>query len=285
MIFTGKTVEEAVETGLQAMGLTAEEAEIKVLEEGKKKLIGGVKAKVEICKKLTDMERSLQFVEGLLEILGIDAVAKIESDGEQGEIVLTAIESSRLIGHHGETLDAIQTLAGAVANIGRDNYKKVIVDCENYREGREKTLTALANKLAAKAVDKRRRVSLEPMPPYERRLIHAALADSEEVKTVSEGKEPYRYVVIIPNNERPYERREKGGARGGRTFNRDRREGGRTFNRDRRDGGRGGRSFNRDRRDGDREGVKSAKKEIRFGTFLGNSGSASGSDNGNNTEE
>jgi len=282
MIFTGKTVEEAVETGLQAMGLTAEEAEVKVLEEGKKKLIGSVKAKVEISKKLTDMERSLQFVEGLLEILGIEAVAKIEADGEQGEIVLTAIESRRLIGHHGETLDAIQTLAGAVANIGRDNYKKVIVDCENYREGREKTLSALASKLAEKAVYKHRRVSLEPMPPYERRLIHAALADNEEVKTVSEGKEPYRYVVIIPNNERPYERRERrDNGRGGRTFNRDKRDNGRGFNRDRR----GGRSFNRDRRVGDSEGVKTAKKEIRFGTFLGNSGNSSDNNSGNGNSE
>ncbi|MGN0804144.1 MAG: RNA-binding cell elongation regulator Jag/EloR [Candidatus Coproplasma sp.] len=257
-IFTGKTVEEAILIGLSELGIEKEQAEIVVLEEGKKKLIGSVKAKVEISKKLTDEERCVEFIEGLLDILGIEAVAKVNADGEKTEIILTSMESNRLIGHHGETLDAIQTLAGAVANIGRDDYKKVIVDCENYRESRENTLIALAEKLAKKAVEKRRRVSLEPMNPYERRIIHSALSNNEEVKTVSDGKEPYRYVVIIPNNERTYEKRD----RGDRRFNKDNRS---RDNHRRDNRGRGG-------RDNRSEGVKTAKKEIRFGTFLGNSG-------------
>ncbi|MGN0806582.1 MAG: RNA-binding cell elongation regulator Jag/EloR [Candidatus Coproplasma sp.] len=254
-IYTGKTVEEAVETALKELDITREQAEITVIEEGKKKLIGSVKAQVKVTKKLTDGERALKFVEGLISIIGANAVCELVDDSDKVQINLTSAESSRLIGHHGESLDAIQTLAGAVANIGRDDYKKVIVDCESYRENREQTLIVLANKLAKKAVEKRRRFSLEPMNPYERRIIHSALSSSEEVKTISDGKEPYRYVVIVPNNERPYERRDKGDRR---------------FNKsgDRRNGGRG----NSGRSRSSSEGVKTAKKEIRFGTFLGNSG-------------
>ncbi|MGN1060610.1 MAG: RNA-binding cell elongation regulator Jag/EloR [Candidatus Coproplasma sp.] len=253
-IYTGKTVEEAVSIALEELNITREQAEITIIEEGKKKLIGSVKAQVKVVKKLSDGERALEFVEGLISVIGLNAVCELVDDSEKVQINLTSAESSRLIGHHGESLDAIQTLAGAVANIGRDDYKKVIVDCENYRENREQTLIALANKLAKKAVEKRRRIALEPMNPYERRIIHSALSSSEEVKTVSDGKEPYRFVVIVPNNERPYEKRE----RSDRRFNK---------SNDRRNGSRGG-----DRRRSSSEGVKTAKKEIRFGTFLGNSG-------------
>ncbi len=256
-VFTGKTVEEAVNAGLEALGLSRGEAEITVIEEGKKKLIGGVKAQVKIVKKQSDGERAVGFIEGLFEIIGLNAVCELVSDGEKVEINLTSAESNRIIGHHGETLDAVQTLAGAVANIGRDDYKKTIVDCENYRENREKTLIELANKLAKKAVEKRRRISLEPMNPYERRIIHSALSESREVKTISDGKEPYRFVVIVPNNERPYERRDN------------RRDG--RFNR-----GRNGKYDRRDNRGGNDGGIKTAKKEIRFGTFLGNSGNKDG---------
>ena len=211
-------------------------------------------------KKTTDGNRAVGFIDGLMAILKLSAVSELVSDGEKVEINITSTDSSRIIGRHGEVLDAIQTMASAVANIGRDEYKRVVVDCENYRASREKTLVELAEKLAKKAVEKQRRVSLEPMNPYERRVIHAALAESEEVKTISSGREPSRFVVIIPNNEKPYEgRREKSFGNRDRGDRGDRRE---------RRGDRGG------RRDSNRSsgGSKSAKREIRFGTFLGNSG-------------
>lgn len=260
-VFTGKTTEEAIEEGLKLLGLDREDADIVVLEEGKKKLFGGVKARVKVTKKLSDGARAIEFINGLMDILGITAVSQLVSDGEKIEINVTSTDSNKVIGRHGEVLDAIQCLAGAVSNIGREVYKKVVVDCENYRAGREKTLVELANKLAAKAVDRQRRVTLEPMNPYERRVIHSALAENEEVKTISSGKEPARFIVIIPNNEKPYEqrdRREKGGrfdkcGRGGRGSRGDRRE---------RSGG-SGRSSG---------GASRGKKEIHFGTFLGNSG-------------
>lgn len=256
-VYTGKTVEEATAIGLEALGITEEEAEITVLEEGKKKLIGGSKARVKIAKKLSGGQKATEFIDGLTEILGVNCVSEVVSDGEKLEINLTSTESSRIIGRHGEVLDAIQALAGAVANIGNENYKKVVVDCENYRSGREKTLVDLAHRLAKKAVEKQRRITLEPMNPYERRIIHSALSDSTEVKTISSGKEPTRFVIIVPNNERPYDRRDDRGFKRG--FKGGERHG---------DRGRGDRP-----RASRPSGGSSArgKKEIHFGTFLGNS--------------
>ena len=189
-------------------------------------------------------------------------------------------------------LDAIQCIAGAVANIGREEYRRVVVDCENYRAQREEKLKAVAVAKAAKAVEKKRRVALEPMSPYERRVVHSVLASNEEVTTVSEGKEPMRRVVIIPNDEVPFERKERNFSRGGRQFNRDKREGDRG---ERKFGDRkpGGRQFNRDKREGDRRergerdnrnsrpprsSAPRGKKQIFLGTYLGNSG-ASNKDN------
>lgn len=265
-VFTGKTVDEAVAAGLEALNLKLEEAEITVLEEGKKKLIGGVKAKVRIEKKnCSDGKRAVEFIDGLMEILKLSAVSELVSDGEKVVINITSTDSSRIIGRRGEVLDAIQTMASAVANIGRDDYKRVVVDCEDYRASREKTLTELAARLAKKAVERQRRVTLEPMNPYERRIIHSALADNEEVKTLSSGKEPARFVVIVPNNEKPYD-----GHRDrpyGERDRRDRRDG------DRRDRGRGNGKPREARGGAPRSGGKSGKREIHFGTFLGNSGS------------
>ncbi len=200
--FSGKTVEEAVETGLQAIGLTAEEVEVTVLEEGKKKLFGSVAARVALKpkQKKTDGERAVMFLSGLLPHLGVNAEPELQEEGEKIVINLSADAAREIIGRRGEMIDAVQVLTGAVANTGRRDYKRVVVDCGNYREEREETLKRVANKLAAKAVRLGKRVRLEPMNPYERRIIHAALADSEEVTTKSEGKEPERFVVIIPKN-------------------------------------------------------------------------------------
>ncbi len=266
-VFTGKTVEEAIEEGLSQLGLSREEVEIEVLEEGKKKIFGAVKAKVKITKKQTDGARAVEFIDGLMAILGINAVSEVVEDGEKIEINITSTDSSKVIGRHGEVLDAVQCLAGAVSNIGREVYKKVVVDCENYREGREKTLVELANRLAAKAVARARRVTLEPMNPYERRVIHSTLAENPDVKTISSGKEPARFIVIIPNNEKPYEPRERGvrGDRHERGGRGDRRPHGRDRG-DRHDRGERGERSARPA-----GGAPRAKKEIHFGTFLGNS--------------
>ena len=296
--FTGKTVDEAVDEGLKTLGLARDEAEIQVLDEGKKGglFTKGVKARVRISRKKTDGERAVEFLDGMFELLGITATTELEEgdENENTKINVVTPNTYALIGHRGEMLDALQVLAGAVANTGREEYKRVVVDCEGYREKREETLKRLANKLAEKAVRLGRKLSLEPMTPYERRIIHAALADSTEVKTASEGKEPNRYIVVIPNNLRPgaerYERR-SGFNRDRRPYSRDKRE--KPYNRDR------NASYDREKREdrpygerredryGDREkrggyrdrredrprasGLPRSKQQPYFGTFLGNS--------------
>ena len=212
-VFTGKTKEEAIAEGLKALGITEEQAEITVLEEGKRKLFGSVKARVMVTKKASDGERASAFIDGLMKILKIPAFSDVVSDGEKIEIEVKTTNTSAVIGRRGEVLDAIQCIAGAVANIGRDEYRRVVVDCEGYRAQREEKLKAVALAKAAKAVERKRRVAMEPMSPYERRVVHSVLASNEDVTTISEGKEPMRRVVIIPKDELPYERREKRGGR------------------------------------------------------------------------
>ena len=283
--FTGKTVDEAVENGLQSLGITKENADIRVLEEGKKKLFGSIKARVEIASLVeevsqtqtvaekpaqTDGERTVAFLEGLFELLNITACTELVSEGEKVEINVTASNTKDVIGKRGETLDAIQTLAGAVANTGRDKYKRVVVDCENYRENREETLNKLADNLAQKALRLGKKIKLEPMNPYERRIIHSALSGREDVKTESEGKEPNRYIVVVPSNlenpdEEPIpartERRNDRGGRGGYGG----RTGGKSGYGNKRSGG-----FKRSGSTSNSGGTTLKKDNDFFGIFLGN---------------
>ncbi len=281
MEFTGKTVQEAIENGLKEMNLEESKAEIKVLEEPTKGFLGiaAKKARVEITSKKTDGERAVEFLNGLLDLMNVNAKSNLTEEDERVGIDIITDNSSAIIGYRGEVLDALQNLAGAVANTGRDDYRRVVVDCESYRAKREETLISLAHKLESKAVRMGRKINLEPMNPYERRILHSALADSADVKTLSEGKEPNRYVSIIPNNltdpdDKGISERRFSGNQGGnnRYGSNDRNGKFRKGGRDDRDGRgygnkRGG--FNGGRRD-------SAPRQPRpktsgFGTFLGNS--------------
>ncbi len=237
-VFSGKTAEEAVEAGLQELGLKREEVQIEVLEEGKRKLFGSIPAQVRLTPvvKKTDGERAVEFLEGLIRLLGQDTEVTLLEEDEKIAIDLSGSDRS-LIGRRGEVIDSLQTLAGAVANIGREQYVRVVVDHGGYREERENTLKHVAEKMAAKAVRLGKRVRLEPMNPYERRIIHAALVDSPDVTTKSEGKEPTRFVVIIPNNLKSFDRKDRmgrGNDRGRGRDNRSFRKGG-DNNRDRKD--------------------------------------------------
>lgn len=207
-IFKGKTVEDAINIGLAELGLTKEDVEIEVLDEGKKKLFGSIPAQVKLTekRKLTDGERAVAFLEGLFDLLSQDVVVTLAEEEEHIVINLDG-QTKGIIGRRGEVIDSVQTLAGAVANTGRKTYQRVVVDCGNYREEREETLKRVAEKMAEKAVRNGKRVRLEAMNPYERRIIHAALADNPDVTTKSEGDEPARYVVITPKNLKPYEKR------------------------------------------------------------------------------
>lgn len=274
MEFIGKTVQEAIEQGLKEMGLTEENATITVKEEPTKGLFGRLKGKavVEIEQNKNGAEKATDFIQGILDIMDITAKAELTDDGESPVITLIAEDSSTVIGYRGEVLDALQTLAGAVANIGNKVYKKVVVDCENYRDRREDTLVSLAHKLEEKATKMRREVILEPMNPFERRIIHTALAESQTVTTRSDGKEPERYVVIVPNDKdefaKPYNAgrnndKSKNNNKKGGKFNKNDRKG----RNDRRQNG--FRKNDRPRGSGFTE--EKRKKTIGFGTYLGNS--------------
>lgn len=280
----GKTVEEAIENGLSELGIKREDAEIEVLEEPQSKGILFKKttpAKVKITKKKTDSARAVEFLDGLFDLIKVHAETEITRDDEKICINLVASNSSFLIGYRGEILDAIQCLAGAVANIGREDYKRVVVDCEQYREKRENTLTALAKRLAEKAVATGRKINLEPMNPFERRIIHTALSSRDDVKTESEGKEPKRYIVIVPNDlrdDRPisadrrnrndrskvYDKDKNGFDRRGRNDGKRDFRGGRGY--------RGGRGDRGEKRDNGMYGKPKDKSNVTsFGTFIGNS--------------
>ena len=284
MEFTGKTVQEAIENGLKEMNLEESKAEIKVLEEPTKGFLGiaAKKAKVEITAKKTDGERAVEFLNGLLDLMNVNAKSNLTEEDERVSIDIITDNSSAIIGYRGEVLDALQNLAGAVANTGRDDYRRVVVDCESYRAKREETLVSLAHKLEAKAVRMGRKINLEPMNPYERRILHSALADSADVKTLSEGKEPNRYVSIIPNNltdpddKGLSERRFSGNPNGNNRYGSNNRDG--KFRKGGRDD-RGGRGYGNKRggfNGGRRDSRDSAPRQPRpktsgFGTFLGNS--------------
>lgn len=267
MQFTGKTVDEAIELGLKELATTAEKAEITVIEEPVKGLFGRLKGKavVEIVKKESDEERALSFVQDIIDMMELSAKAELSVKDGSTVITLTSTDSSNVIGYRGEVLDAIQTLAGAAMNIGKKDYKKVVVDCENYRDKREETLIKLAKKLEAKATEMKRDVILEPMSPFERRIIHTALSGSQTVTTKSDGKEPNRYVVIVPNDRDEF----------AKPYNAGRNQSGKGGKKNDRKGGKGGKGGfrNNDRKSKGGSGFTEKKRSssFSFGTYLGNS--------------
>lgn len=277
--FTGKTVEEAVKEGLKTLGIAEEDAVVTVLEEAQKGFLGiGAKpAKVSISKKKSDIDNAVEFLDGLFKVMNMNVAIDTSTDAEGKAVInLITTDSSQLIGYRGEVLDSVQCLASAVYNSDKEEYSRLVVDCEGYRGKREETLKSLALKLAAKAVKTGRKVVLEPMNPFERRIIHSTLADFEGVKTASEGREPNRYIAIIPDGYDPTKRPDRSGARrdNNRGYN-GRNSNGRNANR----GGynnRTGRGYNNrggKQGRGDRQSSSRTKSASTFGgaVFLGNS--------------
>ena len=139
---------------------------------------------------------ALRFLNEGIKEMGLDLDITAKKGENSLYLDIPGKDSGTIIGKRGQTLDAIQYLTSLVANKESDEYTRVVVDAENYRAKREKTLEALANRLANKVVKTKRSVKLEPMNPYERKVIHAALHDHPKVVTRSEGQDPYRRVVI-----------------------------------------------------------------------------------------
>jgi len=136
------------------------------------------------------------FLRSIADEMGIDLDFNVKTGENIVFVEISGKDTGTIIGKRGQTLDAVQYLAGLVANKDSDSYVRVILDAENYRAKRERTLKNLANRLAGKVERTRRSVTLEPMNPYERKVIHSTLQDNPKVTTRSEGKDPYRRVII-----------------------------------------------------------------------------------------
>ena len=195
----GKTVEEAVNEALKELKISREDAEIEVIEEGSKGFLGvfGAKEAVVNVKKKFDPEKTAKvFLNEMFIAMGLIVNIETTLKDKQLEVKISGDDMGIIIGKRGQTLDSIQYLVNLVVNKGTAPYISVTLDTENYRERRKETLESLAYNLARKVKHTGKNVVLEPMNPYERRIIHSALQNDRYVTTFSQGEEPYRNVVI-----------------------------------------------------------------------------------------
>lgn len=208
---TGKSVQEAITLALEELNIDMEDADIEVLDEGSKGIfgIGGKMAKVRITSKIAPTGDAQKFLQDIFEKMNVVVDIEAEEDEESMTLRITGQDSGIIIGRRGETLDALQYLTSLVANKGREDYKRVTVDIENYRQKREETLVKLANRLAERVIKYRKNVTLEPMNPYERRIIHSSLQNNKIVETYSVGDEPNRKVVITLKHSSGYRRQKE----------------------------------------------------------------------------
>ena len=195
----GKTVEEAVNEALKELKISREDAEIEVIEEGSKGFLGvfGAKEAVVNVKKKFDPEKTAKvFLKEMFIAMGLIVNIETILKDKQLEVKISGDGMGIIIGKRGQTLDSIQYLVNLVVNKGTAPYISVTLDTENYRERRKETLESLAYNLARKVKHTGKNVVLEPMNPFERRIIHSALQNDRYVTTFSQGEEPYRNVVI-----------------------------------------------------------------------------------------
>lgn len=224
VVCTGKTVQDAIDAALAELGRTADEVEVEVLELPKKGGLFGLRkgsdarVRVTYVKEATKAEAAQGFVSDVLRAMGIDGSVDVKQEAESIVLSLNGEDIGSIIGRRGGTLDALQYLTGLVANRVDGGYCRITLDCENYREKREKTLEALARRLAQNVARTGKSVTLEPMNPYERRIIHATVQKIPSTTSSSIGDEPNRRVVINPvgGAKRPVregadDRRDRGG--------------------------------------------------------------------------
>ena len=198
---SAKTVDDAITEALLKLETTSDKIEYEVIEKGSSGFLGLLGAKpavIRVRKKFNLVDTVEQFLQDLFGAM--DMVVKSDIDYNEGDrtmnITFSGDEMGILIGKRGQTLDSLQYIISLVVNKESDSYIRVKVDTENYRERRKETLESLAKNIAYKVKRTRRSVALEPMNPYERRIIHSALQNDRYVETHSEGEEPYRKVVV-----------------------------------------------------------------------------------------
>ena len=194
----GSSVEQAIQDGLKEMALTREQVDVEIISE--KGLFK--KAHVVLTKKpVVGVDAAKEFIDKLLELLNFDCTTTLEKGEEQDVIRISGKDTGSVIGYRGDVLDSIQYLSHLVANKTKPLDKRLLIDAENYRDKRVNTLTNLAKKLAHKVENTLRPIELEPMNPFERRVIHTSLQDNDMVETLSVGEDPNRHIVIAPSDK------------------------------------------------------------------------------------
>ena len=196
---SAKTVDDAVTKALIELGITSDKLEYEVIEKGSTGLLGFIGNKpavIKARKKYDMMDEGREFLENVFRTMGMEVKIDMSFDQEEKvvNIDLSGGDMGVLIGKRGQTLDSLQYLASVVINKRTDEYIRVKLDTEDYRNRRKETLENLAKNIAYKVKRTKHSVSLEPMNPYERRIIHSALQDDPYVTTKSEGEDPYRHV-------------------------------------------------------------------------------------------
>ncbi|MBC1582963.1 protein jag [Listeria seeligeri] len=196
----GSTVEEAIQNALTSLETTRDKVEVEILDEGKKGIfgIGSRLAMVKVIEKEDGIQVAIDYLLDVATKMSADITIDVEEVGKDVKLQIKGKSLGMLIGKHGQTLNALQYLTQLIANKTTSQYKNIIVNVGDYRERRHETLVLLANKMADKAVKTKRAVHLEPMPSFERKIIHAILSENEQIETHSEGRDPYRYIVIKP---------------------------------------------------------------------------------------
>ena len=203
--FSAKTVDDAITAACQEFTVTSDRLDYEVIEEGSSGFLGigskpaVIKARVkEEVKEVTVTDMAKQFLKEVFNAMNMAVAVDVEYDEAEKNmnIDLSGNEMGVLIGKRGQTLDSLQYLVSLVVNKGEEDYIRVKVDTENYRQRRKETLENLAKNISYKVKRTKRPVSLEPMNPYERRIIHSALQNDRYVTTHSEGEEPFRRVVV-----------------------------------------------------------------------------------------
>ncbi|OUM96282.1 MAG: DNA-binding protein [Paenibacillaceae bacterium ZCTH02-B3] len=198
----GKTVDDAIESGLRQLGVGRERVTVEVLEQSSRGLFGLIgtrDAKVRLILMPDPVEEARHLLEDVLAAMNVKADV-VQSEDEDGNVVfkLSGGDMGMVIGRRGQTLDALQYLLNVVANRHSKEHIRVLLDAENFRERRREALERLADRLAARVAKNRREILLEPMTPQERRIIHTRLSNHPKVRTFSKGDEPNRRVVIAP---------------------------------------------------------------------------------------
>lgn len=197
----GKTIDEAIEFGLQEFGVLRDEVTIEVLEEPSKGLFGLIgtrPAKVKLTLKDNPALRADRLLKGIFKAMDIPVDVDVKEKEQMLIVNMEGPDLGVLIGRRGETLDSLQYLVNLAVNKNQEQRRKVVLDVEGYRQRREETLQKLAARLADKAKQRGRSVVLEPMNSQERRIIHTALQGRDDIYTFSEGEEPFRKIVISP---------------------------------------------------------------------------------------